>query len=156
MRKDPKAYRTNEPLSNFKISALTWDRVHSDTIGPHPVTRNGNIFVLVFADSFSKNIIAELISDQNAITTGTIMNRFVARFRPPQLRDTAKGFNYLSDTFQEMLKSIHVLHKTSTPYHHESTGLVQRSNRTIKELIGMATMQRKDQWSDVIFLAVQT
>uniref|UniRef100_A0A183G5Q0 RNA-directed DNA polymerase n=1 Tax=Heligmosomoides polygyrus TaxID=6339 RepID=A0A183G5Q0_HELPZ len=63
LRQDPSAYRVNEPLHEFGIPTRPWERVHSDVIGPLPMTLNGNKFLLVFIDAFSKYIIAEPIPD---------------------------------------------------------------------------------------------
>lgn len=154
-RKDPNAYRINEPLCNFDLPVRPWERIHSDVIGPLPQTLDGNKFIIVFVDAFSKYIVAEPIPDQKALTIiNTFMNRFVSRFGPPALLVTDQGTNFMRDIFRSTLKNLKIAHKTSTPYHHESNGQVERANRTIEELISMAIATRNDEWDNVMFLAI--
>lgn len=116
LRKNPKAYKTSEPLGLLEIPTRPWHRVHSDVIGPLPLTINGNKYIIVFVDGFSKFIVAEPIPDQKALTSiNAFMNRLVARFGPPSVLVTDQGTNYMSDTFQNSLKAIHVTHRASTP-----------------------------------------
>ncbi|RCN39532.1 integrase core domain protein [Ancylostoma caninum] len=153
LRKNPSVYRTSEPLDRFEIPKRPWQRLHSDVVGPLPQTLTGNRFIIVFVDAFSKFIIAEPIPDQKATTTEDIFgNRIVSRFGPPETLVTDQGTNYMSDIFRNTLKTLNVTRRTSTPYHHESNGQVERANRTIEELISIAVDQKNDQWDDVIHL----
>ncbi|KHJ86189.1 integrase core domain protein [Oesophagostomum dentatum] len=152
-RKDPSAYRTNEPLDRFETPSRPFQRVHSDIVGPLPLTLVGNKFVIVFVDAFSKFIIVEPIPDQKATTiTNVFINRFVSRFGPPENLVTDQGTNFMSEIFSNTLKTLNITHKTSTPYHHESNGQVERANKTIEELISLSTTQKEDQWDDIIQL----
>ncbi|KIH62676.1 integrase core domain protein [Ancylostoma duodenale] len=154
-RKDPSAYRIYEPLHQFEVSTKPWQRVHSDVIGPLPLTLDGNKYILVFVDSFSKYIVAEPLPDQKSNTTAQIfINRFVARFGLPETLVTDQGSNYMSDTFTTLLRNLHIRHRTSTPYHHQSNGQVERANRTIQEQIAIATQQHHDDWDNVLHLIV--
>ncbi|EPB67564.1 integrase core domain protein [Ancylostoma ceylanicum] len=154
-RKDPSMYRLREPLYRFEITTKPWQRVHSDVIGPLPLTLDGNKYIIVFIDSFSKFIVAEPLPDQKANTTSqTFINRFVARFGLSEILVTDQGANYMSDTFRSLLRNLHITHRTSTPYHHESNGRVERANRTLQEQIAIATDQHHDQWDNVLPLIV--
>ncbi|RCN44980.1 integrase core domain protein [Ancylostoma caninum] len=154
-RKDPSTYRLQEPLHRFEIANKPWQRIHSVVIGPLPLTLDGNKYILVFIDSFSKYIVAEPLPDQKANTTAqTFITRFVSRFGLPETIVTDQGTNYMSDTFRSLLRNLHVNHKTSTPYHHESNGQVERANRTLQEQIAIATEQHHDEWDHVLHLIV--
>ena len=84
-RKDPSAYRLREPLHQFEIPTKPWQRVHTDVIGPLPLTLLGNKYIIVFVDAFSKYIVAEPVADQKAHTTAqTFIHRFVSRFGLPE------------------------------------------------------------------------
>ncbi|KHJ89073.1 integrase core domain protein, partial [Oesophagostomum dentatum] len=152
-RKDPSAYRANEPLDRFETPSRPFQRTHSDIVGPLPLTLKGNKFVIVFVDAFSKFIVVEPIPDQKATTiTDVFINRFISRFGPPENLITDQGTNFMSDIFCNTLKTLNIAHRTSTPYHHESNGQVERANKTIEELIALSTIQKEDQWDDVIQL----
>ncbi|KIH67264.1 integrase core domain protein [Ancylostoma duodenale] len=137
------------------ITSRPWQRIHSDIIGPLPMTLDGNKFILIFIDSFSKYIVAEPLPDQKANTTAqTFITRFVARFGLPETLVTDQGSDYMSETFRCLLRNLHVNHRTSTPYHHESNGQVERANRTLQEQIAIATEQHQDGWGHVLHMIV--
>ncbi|EYC01401.1 hypothetical protein Y032_0108g81 [Ancylostoma ceylanicum] len=93
------------------------------------------------------------MTDQKATTTAQIfMNRFIARFGLPEILVTDQGSNYMSDTFRRLLRNLNIQHRTSTPYHHESNGQVERANRTIQEQIAIATKEPRDAWDNVLYL----
>ncbi|KHJ81197.1 integrase core domain protein [Oesophagostomum dentatum] len=123
LRKDPSTYRVAEPFNRFEIPTRPWQRLHSDIIGPLPITLQGNKFIIVFVDAFSKYIIAEPIPDQKANTTADVfVNRCIARFGVPEILVTDQGTNFMSDTFKRTFETLNITHKTSTPYHHGSNG----------------------------------
>ncbi|KHJ76344.1 integrase core domain protein, partial [Oesophagostomum dentatum] len=154
-RKDPSAYRMREPLQCLPTATRPWQRVHSDIIGPLSLTLDGNKYIIMFVDAFSKHVTVEALPDQKANTTmQTFINRFVARFGLPETLVTDQGSNYVSDGFRSLLRNLHIHHRTSTPYHHESNGQVERANRTLEELIAMATKQYHDEWDQVLQLMI--
>ncbi|KIH55936.1 hypothetical protein ANCDUO_13891, partial [Ancylostoma duodenale] len=107
-RKDPSAYRVYEPLHQFEVSTKPWQRVHSDVISPLPLTLDGNKYILVFVDPFSKYIVAEPLPHQKSNTTAqAFINRFVARFGLPETLVIDQGSNYMSDTFTTLLRNLH-------------------------------------------------
>ncbi|KIH63673.1 integrase core domain protein [Ancylostoma duodenale] len=152
-RKDPSAIRIYEPMHQFEVSTKPWQSVHSDVIGPLPLTFDGNKYILVFVDCFSNYIVAEPLPYQKSNSTAqAFINRFVARFGLPETLVTDQGSNYMSDTFTTLLRNLHIRHRTSTPYHHQSNGQVEKANRTIQEQF--ATQQHHDDWDNVLHLTI--
>lgn len=146
-------YRINEPMAKFEIAKRPWQRVHSDFIGSQPLTVEGNRYIIVFVDSFSRFIVAEPLPDQKAHTTcDAFINRFIARFGPPKMLVTDQGSNYMGENFRNTLNVSNIQHRTSTPYHHQSNGQVERANRTPQELSAIATDEHSDKWDDVLYL----
>ena len=58
----------------------------------------------------------------------------------------------MSDVFRTLLRNLSISHKTSTPYHHESNGQVERANRTLQEQVAIAIKQHQDEWDNVLHL----
>lgn len=117
------------------------------------MTLQGNKFIIVFVDAFSKFVIAEPLADQKARTTAEIFtNRFIARFGLPELLVTDRGSNYTSDIFRDLLQQFGISHRTSTPYHHQSNGQVERANRTLQDLVTIAVDEHNDSWDNVLYL----
>ncbi|RCN43143.1 integrase core domain protein [Ancylostoma caninum] len=133
--------------SESRIATRLRQRIHPDVIGPLHRAFDGNKFITLFIGLFSKFIIAEPIADQKANTTAQIyMNRFVARFGPPEMLLTNRRCNCMSDRFRTLLRNLNIQHRTSTPYHHESNEQVERAYRTIQEQI----VQKKLEFSRIL------
>ena len=99
---------------------------------------------MVLVDAFSKFIVVEPIPDQKSTTIADVfINRFISCFGPPENLVTDQGTNFMSEIFSNTLKTLNITHKTSTPYHHESNGQVERTNKTIEELISLAVAQKE-------------
>ncbi|CAO4362597.1 unnamed protein product [Caenorhabditis nigoni] len=134
--KDTPKTRIRAPLGKFETPTSPFQRVHSDFIGPLPETEQGNNYIAVFVDAFSKFVIAEAVRDQKAETLCRIFtDRVVSRFGPPQLLITDRGTNFTSKKFQELLTSMNIAHRMSTAYHHEANGQVERVNQTIEQML---------------------
>ncbi|EGT47349.1 hypothetical protein CAEBREN_15307 [Caenorhabditis brenneri] len=134
--KDTANTRIRAHLGKFPETTAPFQRVHSDYIGPLPETARGNRFIAMFVDAFSKYIIAEAVPDQKADTLcEAFKERVAARFGPPKLLITDQGTNYMSQKFRDLLKKLNCSHNTSSAYHHEANGQVERANATLETMI---------------------
>ncbi|CAA7037642.1 unnamed protein product [Microthlaspi erraticum] len=81
------------------------------------------------------------------------------RFGIPRLVITDGGSHFINKVFESLLKKNGVRHKVATPYHPQTSGQVQISNREIKRILEKTVgMTRKD-WSvklDDAFWAYRT
>ena len=97
----PPATNPKAPLGSMLIGAPL-DRLFTDIVGPFPVTKRGNIFILVVTDHFAKWVDIFSIPDQTAETTArTILNEVIARFGSPLSLHSDQGSNYESKIFTE-------------------------------------------------------
>uniref|UniRef100_A0A8R1HTI6 RNA-directed DNA polymerase n=1 Tax=Caenorhabditis japonica TaxID=281687 RepID=A0A8R1HTI6_CAEJA len=134
--KDPIKNRIHAPLGKFETPSSPFERVHADYIGPLPETTQGNIYIAVFVDAFSKFIIAEPARNQTAESLCNIFkDRVVSRFGPPKQLVTDRGTNFTSKKFKEVLETLNIDHSMSTAYHHEANGQVERANQTIEQML---------------------
>merc|ERR1712044_52829 len=82
---------------------MPMERIALDISGPWPVTRNGNKYILVATDHFTKWSEAWAIPDQEAQTVAkTFVNQFVTRFGAPMMIHTDQGRNFESKLFKSM------------------------------------------------------
>uniref|UniRef100_A0A8R1EB09 RNA-directed DNA polymerase n=1 Tax=Caenorhabditis japonica TaxID=281687 RepID=A0A8R1EB09_CAEJA len=151
--KDSTKNRIRAPLGKFDETTKPFERVHSDFIGPLEETTRKNKFIAVFVDAFSKFMIAEPVENQLAETLCEVFkNRVVARFGTPKLLVTDQGTNYTSNLFRDMLKTMQVEHRMSTPHHHQANGQVERANQTIETMLRQCEV--KNDWDREIHTLV--
>ncbi|KII68404.1 Retrovirus-related Pol polyprotein from transposon 17.6 [Thelohanellus kitauei] len=83
---------------------------HSDFIGPLPLTENGNRYILIFVDPFSKWVEAYATSDQTSNTTLKHLKDLIGRFGVPKIIYSDQGSNYESSDFKSFCES-HMIKK---------------------------------------------
>ena len=70
-------------LEDYRVGT-PMDRLVTDILGPFPISDNGNKYILLVGDQFTKWMEAYLISDQNALTvTHKIVYEYISHFGLP-------------------------------------------------------------------------
>lgn len=73
------------------------------------------------------------------------MVTFMKQFRPVNMH-TDQGRNFESKSFQEMCRLLDIKKTRTTPYHHQSDGLVERFNRTLESTLSMYVSNHQNDW----------
>lgn len=122
-------------LGNFRVGAPL-DRLGIDLMGPLPETSEGNRYLLVLVDYFTRWAEAYPLPDQQAETVArTLVGEFVCRFGAPLELHSDQGRQFESCLFQEVCRLLDICKTRTSPYHPSSNGLVERFNRTLASLI---------------------
>ena len=116
------------PLGEYNAGA-PMDRIAVDIMGPFP---NGNVYVLVVGDTFTKWIEAYAIPDQ---TSKTVVTEFVSRFGTPLELHTDQGRNIESSLFQEVCRLLEITKTPAPPLFESSNGMIENFNRTLANMI---------------------
>ena len=121
--------------SEEKPPTQPWEEIQADFIlrlpesGPYE-----NNSLLVIEDKFSKYVI--LIPTHNNVTAKECALLFrdnvFKRFGVPGKLVSDRDSKFLSQWFTEFLKSINMKAAHGTAWHHQTTGGVERKNRTIE------------------------
>ena len=76
------------------------EKVHIDILGPLTTTTQGNKYVFVMIDQFTKWIELEALSDQTAESVAkSLVDSFVSRFGVPKMIISDQGANFVSQMF---------------------------------------------------------
>lgn len=130
-RKSP-TRRPRAALANFNYVGFPMERVAIDIMGPLPMSKRGNKFVLVVTDYFTKWAEAYALPNQEAVTCADVLvKEFFCRFGVPYSIHSDQGRNFESGLFQEVCKLLDINKTKTTAYHPQSDGLVERLNRTL-------------------------
>jgi transposase InsO family protein len=122
------------------------EEVALDIMGPFQVSEDGNKYVLVVVDSFSKWMEAYAVPNIEAKTIAEkLVMEFISRFGVPYQIKTDRGRQFDCELFQEMCKMLDVNHKMSTPFHPQGNSRVERMVKVVGNLIA-AFCQTYTQW----------
>ena len=108
------------------------ERIAVDIMGPVPQTDNGNLYILVFGDYFSKWTEAFPLKDHTAQTVADVLvEQFVSRFGLMRSLHSDQGLEFKSDLISEMCKLLQVRKTCMVPYNPKYDGMIKRAKKTV-------------------------
>jgi transposase InsO family protein len=123
-----------------------------DIFGPLPTSRNGNRYILVMVDHFTRWVEAIPTADQTGETVArAFKENVIARFGIPDAVITDQGPCFESKSFQDMLRSWGVKRRRTSPYHPQANGVTERFNRTLKEWLSSHNTDWEEKLPEVLF-----
>ncbi|KAK3107513.1 hypothetical protein FSP39_016272 [Pinctada imbricata] len=125
------------------------DRIAIDILGPLPVTDDGNEYIMVLGDYFSKWKEAYPIKNHTAQTVADkLISEFICRFGVPSNIHTDQGREFESNLFKILCERLQINKTRTTPYHPQSDGLVERFNRTLLQMLTSFVSEARDDWDN--------
>ena len=144
-RKSPTKKR-RAPLQGV-ITGYPMQMVAVDITGPFPRTTNGNSYILVVSDYFTRWAEAYAIPNQEAATVADkLVEEFFCRFSIPEQLHSDQGRQFESNLMQEICKLLNIYKSRTTPYHPQSDGLVERLNRTLISMLATSVHEHSGDW----------
>ena len=144
-RKGP-SQNTRAAMKTYVVGE-TMDRVALDILGPVPQTYNGNKYLLVITDYFTRYAEAYALPNINASTVAEKMvTEFICRYGVPTQVHTDQGAQFTSDLFVELCKMLHIDKTRNSPFHPQSSGLVEKLNGTIEDMLSKFVTKNQRDW----------
>ena len=129
------------------LATRPWEMVAVDILKV-PVSTNGNRYLLVAQDYFSKWPFAMAMPDQTAERIVKVLRDEVFTFvGPPQKLHSDQGRNFESRILADLCKAFGVKKSHTTPYHPMGDGLVERMNRSLLTLL-RTHVEKDSQWEE--------
>ncbi|CAL9001045.1 unnamed protein product [Prunus brigantina] len=139
--------RRNEmPLKNILFVEL-FDVWGIDFMGPFP-SSFGYTYILVAVDYVSKWVeaIATKTNDHKVVLKFLRDNIFT-RFGTPRAVISDGGSHFCNKPFEALMKKYNITHRVSTPYHPQTSGQVEISNREIKQILEKVVNSTRKDWA---------
>src|SRR6266540_3160370 len=121
-----------------------------DIVRPLPITREGNRYIVVVINYFSRWPEARLLKAANTDIVATFLyEEIICRFGTPRTLQNDRGTHFMNELIQRLTKRFKIKHSLSSPYHPQSNRLVERFNKTLCEEIAKLAKE-VDQWDRFI------
>ena len=147
--------RTRMPLQITSTSDHPFQRVAFDIVGPLPTTENGNNYLLTFQDDLSKFSGAIPIQNQESTTVAkALCEQYITKYGIPEKILTDQGSNFMSKTFNDLCKLLKLKHLTTTAYHPQTNGALEKSHNTLKEYLRSFTDIDRNNWDEMCHYAI--
>ena len=147
-RKPQKKFQA--PLQVYNVGAPL-ERLAIDVLGPLPETDQGNRYILVVMDYFSKWVEALAMPEQSAATVAHLLvTEVISRFGVPLQIHTDQGRNFESVLFKEVCRLLDIEKTRTTPLHPQSDGMVERLNRTLEAMLSKFVQENQRNWDRLL------
>ena len=144
----PPLRKSRAPLQQYLVGEPL-ERIAVDILGPLPITKRGNRFVLVIGDYFTKFAEAVALPDQEAETVArAVVEEFICRYGAARQLHSDRGSNFESSLFQHVCKLLNIDKTRTTPRHPQSDGMVERFNRTLATMLTMYCESKQNTWDE--------
>jgi hypothetical protein len=117
---------------------------------------NGNLYVVVVVDSFSRWVSLEAVQDKTALSAARAILRTMGNFGVPLTIRSDGGKEFVNDILASIELILGVEHHKVMPYHHEGNSLAERANRSVLENLRNIIFDKRyilngqHQWSDLL------
>uniref|UniRef100_A0A5S6Q6P2 RNA-directed DNA polymerase n=1 Tax=Trichuris muris TaxID=70415 RepID=A0A5S6Q6P2_TRIMR len=145
-RKSPVPKRI-APLQLSRVGRR-WERVALDILGPLPCCPDGNRYILVIMDYFTKYAEAYGLPNQESGTVADkLVNEFICRYGIPESIHSDQGRQFESKLITDLCTKLGIRKTRTTPYRPQSDGLVERMNRSLTALLTAYAYDNPTTWT---------
>ncbi|CAN6720974.1 unnamed protein product [Malus baccata var. baccata] len=131
------------PIFNVEI----FDVWGIDFMGPFP-SSFGFTYILLAVDYVSKWVEAKATrTNDSRVVSDFIKTNIFSRFGMPRVFISDGGSYFFNRTIEALFKKYNVKHKVSTPYHPQTSGQAEVSNREIKQILEKTVGPNRKDWS---------
>mgnify|MGYP003530418271 FL=1 len=148
-----KTITTKTKEENIKITTSEiFEKVYIDICGPWNETVRKERYILGIIDHFSKYVSLTAIKRQDEETiVQMILQKWILKFGAPKEIHVDCGKCFEAKKVKEMLEAKGIELIFSSPYHHNTNGIIERQFRTIREFIQASLKERNaTSWADIL------
>ncbi|CAN6562572.1 unnamed protein product [Malus baccata var. baccata] len=139
----PKDQMPQTPIFNVEI----FDVWGIDFMGPFP-SSHGFVYILLAVDYVSKWVEARATrTNDSKVVADFVKTNIFARFGMPRVLISDGGSHFCNRTIEALLKKYGVTHKVATPYHPQTSGQAEVSNKEIKQILEKTVGPNRKDWS---------
>jgi len=135
------------PVEKISTPEAKFQHIHVDLVGPLPPSSQGYTHLLTVVDRSTRWPEAVPLKNVEAATVlEAFLGTWVARYGVPAFITTDRGAQFTSSTWTDWCQQVGARHITTTAFHPQSNGLVERFHRQLKDALrarGAATT-----WAD--------
>src|SRR5581483_4574969 len=126
-------------------------RIGIDIKGPLPRTKEGNRYIIVAIDYFTKWPEARAIPDIKAETVAEfIYKEIICRHGVPKEILSDRGTSFVNQVIDKLCENYQTKHRLTSSYRPQTNGMVERFNRTLGKCIARLTSNESKEWDEFV------
>ena len=146
--KSDKALDKGVPFTAFHpMEVIAWD-----IMGPLPVSKKGNRFIVVVMDLFSRWLEIGALETSTAEKLAEFLwDRVISRFGPPVQVHSDKGTNFNAEVLKRLYQIWGIQKSTTVAYYPQGNGMVERMNKVIQDMVAKKLYDRDPaEWDELL------
>ena len=157
-RNDPQC-RKRHPMKSYVLGGR-FERIAADISGPYPTSAQGNSYILVVGDYFTKLTELYPIPNIKASTVADYLFRgWIKRYGCPREIHSDQGRQFESALFKKVCELLKIRKTRTSPLHPRSDGMVERTNRSVYNILSKYVSDNQRDWDkhlDFIVMALNS
>ncbi|MBX9657126.1 MAG: DDE-type integrase/transposase/recombinase [Nitrospiraceae bacterium] len=118
------------------VQCQRFSHIHVDLVGPLPTSKEGYRYLFTIIDRTSRWLEAVPLAAMDAeACAGALISNWVAGFGVPAAVTSDQGRQFTSALWGHACRALGIQHNTTTAYHPQSNGMVERVHRQLKEAL---------------------
>lgn len=142
------------PLQHIPVAERPFQKVAIDAVGPLVVSRNGNKWILVLSDYFTRWPEAYPVENITSKTVAKILVDFISRHGIMEILYTDRGSNFMSEAIQEVCKTLGIKKQQTVSYNPQGNGVVEKLNATLINSLSHLVNKNQTDWCEHIPMAL--
>lgn len=140
-------------LNPIKKFPKPFYQVGMDVMGPLPMTLSGKRYIVIAVDHFTKWVEIRALESNDAQSIASFFYEdVICRHGVPEILTTDQGTEFINELLTILTNTYQIRHIKTTAYHPQGNGQVERTNKTIKDILAKCTPRDGD-WSHYIHAA---
>ena len=137
------ARHTRPPVLPIPVPLTRFTHVHVDLVGPFSPDR-GFKYLLTMIDRTTRwPEVVPLTNTTADAVLQAFLDSWISRFGVPSVVTSDRGAQFTSGTWRQSLSRLGITASTTTAYHPQANGLVERLHRTLKDALRCAIRSSK-------------
>ena len=132
-----------------EVCSRPFERVALD-VTEMPMSSKGNKYALVIMDYFTKYVHVHAMPDQTAQTVSSCLLDTVLQEGVPERIHSDQGRQFESAIFKQLCARLGIEKTHTSPYRPQSDGMVERFNRTLKDMVAKYIKPCGSDWDEHI------
>lgn len=142
------------PLQPIPVTSEPFENVILDCVGPLPRTKSGNQYLLTIMCSLTRFPEAIPLRKITASAIIKVLLVFFSLFGLPKIAQTDQGTNFMSKVFKQSMQQLGVKHITSSCYHPQTQGALERFHQTLKSMLRAYCFEFERDWDEGVPFAL--
>ena len=122
------------PVEPIPVPSQRFSHIHVDLVGPLQASSDGHTHIMTIIDRSTRWVEAIPLSSTTATACAdALVAGWISRFGVPAVMVTDRGVQFTSAVWAVLCQRLGIKHNTTTAYHPQSNGMIERFHRQLKD-----------------------